>query len=47
MRRTSCLSLVFAVCVLALNPASAEDKVDCANAVTTVELNACAGQDFD
>jgi uncharacterized protein YecT (DUF1311 family) len=47
MRRILCLSLVFAVCALASNPASAEDKVDCANAVTTADLNSCAAQDFD
>lgn len=27
--------------------AAAEDKIDCANAVTTVDLNACAKKEFD
>ena len=27
--------------------AAAEDKIDCANAMTTVDLNACAEKDFD
>ncbi len=26
---------------------AAEDKIDCANAITTVDLNACAEKEFD
>ena len=47
MRRKPCLSLVFAASVLASHAACAEDKVDCANAVSTADLNACASRDFD
>lgn len=32
---------------LAAAPASAEETVDCANAMSTVDLNICAGQDFE
>ncbi len=36
-----------AALLLAGNPGRAADEIDCANAVTTVDLNACAEKEFD
>ena len=47
MRRTPWPSLVFAGCVLAAASARAEDAVDCANAMSTADLNTCGSQALD
>lgn len=39
------LPLVFAALFLA-TPVAAEDKIDCENASSTVEMNFCAGEEF-
>jgi uncharacterized protein YecT (DUF1311 family) len=47
MRRTPWPSLVFAASALASHAACAEDAVDCANAMSTADLNTCGSQALD
>lgn len=41
------IASLIGLALLRVVPAAAADKVDCANALSTVEMNICAGQDFE
>jgi uncharacterized protein len=43
---TALLPLIAAAMVLGLAPAAYAEKIDCANASSTVEMNFCAEKDY-
>lgn len=47
MPRPSCVPSALAALLLLTSAVNAAEKLDCENAVSTIEMNACAEQEFD